>query len=216
MLITIDPYYTITEYRQATAALDNNKINYKEFLSIRAPYNWYVDLESIPSMTNFDEITKSQERFLVNIIKPIRPNEEYLVQRRDNDKGEKAIERFVLNDPLREAEKSDYSCFFNVKSSDELREISKSVPGTKFYYFGKYFGNKYKIVLCNNKMIRNFVQLENILTEKSPKESVIDMEVELNYKFFRLRERLEKYTEQPYFLDGKYFPVKIENFTGNF
>jgi hypothetical protein len=44
--------------------------------------------------------------------------------------------------------------------------------------------------------------------------NAIELELELNFKVFKLKDRLKKYTETPYFEGGKYNPVKIQQFQG--
>lgn len=209
-MITIDSFYSIEQYNESLNALKNNNIDYKEYIHSKSPFNWYLELPSDPIMVNFETLPDSQNKLLLGIIKPARANEEYLLQRRNNDTGKKSIEKFVINQPLREAKDSDYSCFFKITNKEQLLRISKE-SGIKIYYFGKYYNNKFKIGLCNNKYITNFINKEDILIEKE--ESVIQMELDLNFRIFKLKDRLQKYTETPYFEDGKYFPVKIQQFS---
>jgi hypothetical protein len=95
MYITIDPYYDIKFYNEAKEALKNNGVEYKEFINVKPPYNWYFQMDQKPIMVDFDEATSSEERWMVNTIQPLRANEAYLLLRRDNDNGPKALLRFI-------------------------------------------------------------------------------------------------------------------------
>lgn len=209
-LLTIDPYYNIEQYNEGLSALKNNSVEYKEFISTKTPFNWFLELPQLPIMTNFDEVNKTEAKFLIAKVLPARANEEYLLQRRNSDDGYKALEKFTLNEPLRLG-KDGYACFFNIRNKEQLIDLSRLFPD-KIWYFGKY-RNKFKVAYCTNAMIKNFIPKEDILVEKSGGDrGIYDLEVELNFKIFRLQDRLLKYTETPYFMNGKYYPVKIEQF----
>ena len=207
MLITIDEYYGIDFYNECRQALTNNGIAYKEYIAVKSPYNWYLDIPSTPIMVNYDVITNAQERFIVNKVEAALPNEEYILQRRQSDAGKSALVTYTLNKPLLEAQNSDYACFFNARNREQLTELSKTLG--KIYYFGRYY-NKFKVALCYNKMIKNYVDASEILTEKET--SVYQMELDLNYKVFKLNDRLRKFTNTPSFENGAYNPVKIQQF----
>jgi len=209
MFITIDPYYSITFYNECKEALKNNKIEFKEYINIKPPFNWYFELEKEPIMVNYDKSTNSENRWMVNTVKPLRPNEEYILLRRENDNGPAALLKFIENEPLKESRKSEYSVFFTIRNREEAQQLSKDYPG-KIWYFGKYYSNKYRVCLATNKMIKNFLDDNQILLEnnndfKEPGR----FESELNFKVFRETEKLVKFTETPYFEDGKYKQVKI-------
>lgn len=207
MFITIDPYYSTQFYNECKEALRNNNIEVKEFISIKPPYNWYFSLDQKPIMVNYDELTDTEERWLVNKVQALRPNEEYILLRRDNDKGPKALLKFVENEPLRSARLSDYAVFFTVQNREELESMTKEYPG-RVWYLGKYYGNKFRVCLATNKIVKNFLNNNQILLEKTDNEPG-RFEAELNYRVFRGNDMLEKFTETPYFEDGKYNRVRI-------
>ena len=211
MFITIDPYYPISFYNECKEALKNNGISFQEFISIKAPFDWYLKIDEKPIMVNYDELKKQQERFLVSKVKPLTPNEEYLLIRRSDDEGQKGMLKYVENEPLKQARMSEYAVFFNADSKEQLMRITRE-SGIKVWYFGKYFNNRFKVALCTNKMILNFISPEDILIEKNGQEMKEPgrFESELNFKVFRQQDYLKKYTETAYFADGKYFPVKIK------
>lgn len=208
MFITLDEYYDIEFYNECKETLKNNDVKFKEFISVKPPYNWHFEVQNKPMFVNYDEMSTKDQRWLVNKVQVLRDNEEYLFLRRNNDKGPKALLKFVENEPLKESRKSDYSVFFSVKNREELERISKEYPA-KIWYFGKYYRNKYRVCLANNSVIKNFLNPDQILLEKSDNKPGM-FEAELNWKVFRGFDMLEKFTETPYFLDGKYHRVKIK------
>lgn len=208
MLITIDDYYSVDAYNEALQALKNNGVDYTEYILTKAPYNFYIDLPTPPVMTNYDELSNSMAKFLINKVEPALPNEEYLLQRRSSNVGKSGLKLLGLNKPLQQADSSDYACFFDVKSREKATMLSKELG--EIYYFGRHYHNKIKLAMCYNKMIKNFVDLSDILVEKE--SSAIQMELDLNWKVFKLSERLRKFTSTPKFLDGKFVPVKIKQF----
>jgi hypothetical protein len=209
MYITIDPYYSIQFYNEALQSLKNNGVDYKQYIHIKTPFDWYLELDQKPIMVNYDELSEKETRWLVNTVKPLRPNEEYLLMRRDNDNGPKALLKFVENEPMREARKSDYAVFFTVKNREEIEQITKDYPG-RVWYFGKYYNNKFRVCLATNSMVKNFINQDQILLEKTESEPG-RFEADLNWRIFRGNDMLEKFTETPYFEDGKYNRVKIKS-----
>lgn len=209
--ITIDPYYTIPQYNEALQALKNNKVPFDQFIYTINPFFFIIELFKEPFMINYDLLTKTQSQYMVNLVEPATPEDEYILQRRDTFSGIKGLKQYALNKPLREAEKSDYACFFNLKNKDQGIELSKTLG--KIYYFGRYIKNT-KVALCTNKMIKNYIEPDMILAEKT--KSIFQMELDLNYKYFRLQNRLRKFTNTPYFNNGKYMNVKIKQFDYSF
>lgn len=210
MYITIDDYYDISFYNECKEALKNNNVDFREFIQIKPPYNWFFELEQKPLMVNYDTIPEKDAKWLVNAVTPLRANEEYLLLRRENDNGPKALLKFVENKALKEARNSDYSVFFTVKNREEIEQITKDYPG-KVYYFGKYYNNKFRVCLATNKMVKNFISSDQILVENTGEFSEPGrMESELNWRVFRGNDALIKFTETPYFEDGKYNRVKIQ------
>jgi hypothetical protein len=214
---TVDPYYNIQFYNECKEALKNNKVEFEEFINIKAPYNWYFKMDRSPIMVNYDEATDAETRWMINVVKPLRPNEEYLLIRRDNDNGAKALLKFVENEPLRQARLSDYAVFFTVKNKEEVEKLTSDYPG-KVWYFGKYYNNKYRVCLATHRTVRGFLDENQILLEKT--QDLSDpgrFESELNFKVFRGNDVLLKFTETPYFEDGKYNKPKIRgDYTSKF
>ena len=199
MFYTLDPYYNTKFYNEAKEALKNNNVKFSEFLDIKTPYNWYYKLPDgiKPIMVNYDE--KEKSRFFIRKVQALRPNEEYVLQRRTDDTGAN-ITKYIYNDAFRDI--TDYGVFFNIKNKDELLRISKEYPG-KIYYLGKYYDNKFRVCLCNNKMIKNYIEPSQILLEKTPEmKEPGRFEADFNYLVLKLKDYIVKYTETIYAENG--------------
>ena len=209
MFYTLDPYYDNQFYNEAKTALTNNDVPFSVFINVKTPYDWYFKLDSKPLMVNYDTASKSEQRWLVSIVQPLRPNEEYLLLRRNNDNGPKALLKFVENTALKEARTSDSAFFFTVKNREEVETLSKEVPG-KIWYFGKYYNNKYRVCLGTRGILKGFLDPDQILLERTKDLAEPGrFEAELNWKVFRGNDYLVKFTEMPYFENGKYQRPKI-------
>jgi len=210
MYITIDPYYSIDFYNDCKSALDNNGVVYDELISIKTPYNWYFSLESKPVMVNYDVIEESQSRFLVTKVKPLQGVEDYRLKRFENKEGPSKIHLYIENEPLEEVRKGGYGIFFNATSKDQILQLTKDLPGLRIYFFGRYFKNRYRVCLCTNPLVKNFLTLDNILVETETSLDPGRFESQLNYLIFKNKEKLVKYTETPYYENGQYYAVKYK------
>jgi hypothetical protein len=211
MFITVDPYYDNAFYNECKEALKNNGVPFEVFISIKAPYDWYFKIadEYKPIMVNYDSAGPDEARWMVNTVKPLRANEEYLLLRRNNDNGAKALLKFVENEPLLKARKAAYSVLFTVKNREELEQISKDYPG-RIWYMGKYFKNRYRVCLGTHAAIKNFLTDSQILLENNKEYSEPGrFEVEFNRRVLRGNDHLIKFTETPYFEKGVFKRPKI-------
>lgn len=206
-MFTIDEYYDINGYIEGVQALKNNGVEYKEYILAKAPFHFYINTKNLPIMVNYDILPNNLQQYIVNKVEPTTPSEEYLLARKDSFDGKKGLKEYTLNKYMERINKEEYACFFNIQNKTQALELSDTL-GT-IVYFGKYYNNT-KVGLCYNKMIKNLVPLDQILVEK--KKDATQMELDLNYKVFRLNDRLRKFTEQPYFKNGKYKPVNIKQF----
>lgn len=208
--ITIDNYYDVNFYNQCKEALKNNKIEFLEFLEIKSPYRWIFKLNENPVMVNYDEIKKT--RFIVSKVIPLRPNEEYLLQRRGSSEGAN-ITTYINNDAFNSIK--DYGVFINVSSRDELIRISKEYPG-KIYYLGKYYGNKFRVCLVNNPMIKNYIEPNKILLEKTPDmKEPGRFEAEFNYRILKNKDYIYKTTQTIYAENGSIIRPKVFDTTNS-
>lgn len=204
--ITIDDYYDTNFYNETKEALKNNKVPFKEFISSRAPYNFYLQTDDEPKFINYDKSNKSYSRWLVNVIRPLRPNDAYIYERRDTYTNIKAIKHYAINDALQTGQDSGQGVFFTANKEEILR-ITKDYP-RKVYFMGRYFNRRYKVFFADSLMIKNFIDTRDVLVESSSFKLITELEVELNYNIFKEKDRLEKLSETPYVQDGKYYPVK--------
>lgn len=207
MLVTIDDYYDIDFYLQTIQSLKNNRVSFREYILSVTPFYWYIDVDIPPSFINYDVLPNNLRKYIINLVQPATPADDYKYQRRESFSDKKALLHNGRNTPMIEADNSDYACFFNLKNKEQALELSEYVG--KIWYFGKYYNNM-KIALCTNKLIKNFVKSEDILVQKT--KNSIQMEIDLNYNVFRLNARLKKFSMTPYFDNGSYKPVKIQQF----
>lgn len=208
MLFTIDPYYDTRFYNESLEALKNNKVQFDELITIKTPYNWVLKTDQLPIMVNFDEVTNNDKRYLVTKVIALRENEEYLLQRRNDDTGE-GILKYIENQPFAESRKSDYSVLFNFSNKEELIRISKEFPD-KIWFLGKYYNNTYNVCLCNNKMIKNYLKPSQILLEKTLEHRLPGyFEADFNYKILKLKDRIKKFTETTFVQNGIIVSPKI-------
>ena len=197
MFITIDPYYDTKFYNSAIEAMKNNGVKFSEFISVKSPYRWVLKLEQPPVMVNFDVVTET--KWLVTRVIPNQVNQEYLVYRRSDGHG-KNIAKYINNLALTEASKSDFACFFSVKNSETVKELSKKLS-SRIYYFGKYFNGRYKVCLTCDPNVLAYVNADQVLLEKDSNEPG-RFEADFNTKVLLKKEFLVKYYEVPYAESG--------------
>lgn len=204
MFVTIDPYYDTQFYNQCKEALANNGVQYKEFISVKAPYEFYFEVQNPPTFINYDEAPESYSKWLVNIVTALKPNDDYIYARRDAYANIKAVNHYAINDALRSAAISREGIFFSA-TKDEVLKISKEYP-RKIYYMGRYFNRKYRVFFTDNLIVMNFLRAEQILVQSKDFKLVTELEVDLNWNVFHREDRLVKISETPYVLNGKYYP----------
>lgn len=209
--ITFDPYYEADEYNDFLTAASNNGIEYNEFISVKPPYLWYVqlDIDDAPRFVNYDLLSSSAEKFIVNKMRPRNPNEAYQLLRRNTDNS-KDIERFVSPKPFIEAKKQDYVCFFKAFNKNELLKLSTALGNSKIWKVAKT-KHKGTIYMTFNPYIKGLIPQDYIFFEKTNKgefNKVGQLEYELNHKHL-VTEKLDgKGMELEYFQNGKYHPLR--------
>jgi len=207
--ISTDLYYDIDTYNDIIQALNNNKIKYKEYISTKVPFSWYINTDELPKFINYDLANSNQQRFLVSKINPLRANEEYLLKRRNTDGSSiQALNKFVYNDVFKNVI-NKYALCFRYKSKEQLFELTRKIP-SKIYLIGTY-KNGWKLGITYNKYVKAEITPDYIVQEKEAKEmnSFGEFEMMINYKGLKKKDKIEKYTETPYIYKGKYYPVKI-------
>lgn len=207
MLVTIDPYYDIEFYKECIQALHNNNVEFKEYISTKPPYEFYFEVEQSPTFINFDKVPDSYSKWLVNITKALKPSDDYIYARRESFTNQKAIQHYAINDALQAPQKSGEVVFFTATKESVMR-LSRDYH-RKIYFMGKYYNNKYKVFMTDSLMVKNFLHPEQILVESNSFKHITETEVQLNFKIFREKDRLEKLSETPYVLKGTYYPVSV-------
>lgn len=202
---TFDDYYDIQFYNETKEALKNNGVNFREFISVNPPFHFYIECDKEPVFLNYDVANRPQERYLVNIVRPLKPSDEYIYERRESFTNKKAVNHYAVNDALRAGEKSGEGIFFTANKEEILR-ISKEFP-RKIYYFGKHYNNKYKLFFADSLIIKNYIDSDQILVESKTFKHITDLEIKLNYDIFKLSDRLLKLSETPFVKDGRFYPV---------
>lgn len=208
MFITIDPYYPIQFYNECKQALKNNKVNFKEYISTKSPYYFYFEVSQLPTFINYDLANPSYTKWLVNTVKPLIPNDEYIYLRRESFTEIKGIKQYALNEPLLSGTKTNQGIFFT-GTKEQVLNISKQYP-RKIWFMGRYFGRQYKVFFADNLIIKNFLLPDQILVQGNKFQMITDLEVELNYKIFHEKDRLEKISETPYISNNNYYSVKVK------
>ena len=203
-LITLDDYYDVQFYNQTKEALKNNGIAFKEFISSKPPYRFYFEVQDAPIFINYDKVPKAYSKFLVSKIMALKPNDDYIYERRDAYPGKKGLNHYAINDALKSAKQTGEAIFFNATKEQILR-ISKEFP-RKIYFFGRYFNRKYKIFFSDKLLIKNYINEKDILIESSSFKNITELEAELNFVRFKMQDMLVKLSETPYVLNGKYHP----------
>lgn len=202
---SIDEYYDVEFYKQVLEALKNNRVDFKEYISTIAPYNFIIECSDKPSFINYDEVPSNKTRFLVNLITPLTPSSAYIYERRNSIVNLDAVKHYAINDALGSAQITKEGIFFHA-TKEEILRISKEFP-RKIYYFGRYFNNRYNLFFSDSLMIKNYINSEDILVESNNFKMASELETELNFKVFREKARLFKISETPYVINGRYYPI---------
>ena len=207
MLITLDPYYDVEFYNSCKDAMLNNNVETKQYICIKPPYNWYINVPHKPVLVNWDPLPDSYEKWLVNITEPVLPNDAVVLFRRSADKG-KSIKKFIMNDAYNDLEDTDV-IVFNASGQDELIKLSKSIPN-KIWFLGRYYNKKIRLCMVRKSDIAtSLIPKEQILMIKDKNTPFEEMEANINYKIFFMKDMIKKFSLTPYFSKGAYvLPVK--------
>lgn len=202
-LFTIDPYTSIESYNESLSALDNNNISYTEWISTLAPYKFYLNLGGThPVMINYDIIDKTDWKFLVSKVQPLRTNDEVLLYRRSSRKNN--IRVYINNDAFERAMKADKTLIFRYDNKEELLQLSNSYG--LIYPLGKYINNNMKLAMCFDAQIKNVIPPNHVMLEIG-KHRVGELEAQINWKVLRNQDKITKWVLTPKFKDGKFFPT---------
>ena len=136
MLITLDPFYDVEFYNRCKNSLENNKCEYREFICVRPPFNWYLDIKTEPNLLDYTKAERIDKQHMVSVA------------------------------AFEEASKSTYSAFVHIRSKEQALKLSANMKGIKLWYFGKFYRNKYRVYLINSELVPNFIPREDILITK--------------------------------------------------
>ena len=203
---TIDPYVDIAGYNQAIQALENNGIEYTEFISVLGKRYWYLSLEKNqkPIMMNYDEMDRTTWTKVVSKTKPLTSNDIYLLYRRT---GVKDVAQYVENDWLKIAKKKK-SIVFTIKNKEDFFQLSNEYG--PIYPLGVYINGSLKLAICFNPEIKNAITPDRIKLEMEPHKTGM-LELEINKKVLRYQDKLIKWTKTPYFNKGKFYPTSPQS-----
>jgi hypothetical protein len=214
MFITIDPFYSENFYNSCKEALKNNGIKFREFISIIPPYNWYLDVPKAPIMVNFSICPTSEERYLVNIVRALEPSSEYRYYRRA-DGYRHFTPKYIKNDCWSSIDNVE-AWLVRIESRDQIQKWSLIDPTAKVWYLGKYLGNRYRLAMITSEAIRMVIPREQILASKKADQRTEHFEAEFNYRVLMLKDRIVKYSDTPFFRNGKfivpsYYPQEVKD-----
>lgn len=209
MYITFDPYYTVQEYSDFIKNAKEKGRPVEEYILLKPPYNWYVKINKsdAPIFLKYSEASSSIEPYLVEKIKPLYANEEYLLTRRSTD-AKNEFERFVSPKIFQHVKRASYCCLFRYTSKDYLAKATKEMP-LKIYDLGQY--KNWNLALCFNKYIRNYVYNSYVFIEKKSESDFSkpgEFEYFLNYKVLVDVKFNNKTIDYPYWKDGTYTQLK--------
>ncbi len=200
--ITFDSYYSVDKYNQFLSAAKNNSINYLEYICVRTPYEWYIaiDNKDLPNFLNYDEISATNEKYLVSVLKPRDSSGRVSLLRRETDSPLK-IEKFVSPNALKLARTKESVTVFRGFSKTRIIELSRVLGKDKnsiIYSLGD--SKKGEIFFTFNPYIRSIISQNNIILEvnsKSDYNKVGEIESFINYNYLRV----EKLTYKSHLLD---------------
>lgn len=205
MLVTIDDYYDVNFYNECLQALKNNGVKYSEFISSVSPYNFFIEVSDPPTFVNYDEVSPSYDRYLVNVVKPLKPNDDYLYFRRASYVNKKAIKQYAINDALAAGQESGEGVFFT-STKEEVLRVSREYP-RKIWFMGRYFNRKYRVFFADSLMVKNYLNEKEVMVASDSFGLVTDLEADLNYRYFMLQDRLLKVSQTPYVQNGQFYPI---------
>lgn len=207
--ITFDGIYSIKNYNDFVNTAKAKKIELKEFINIRPPYRWYIQIEEkyLPVFLNYAVLPKADEKWLLEKMIPLNPMEEYILTRKVSDLPQD-FQNFVSPNIFKDIPSADYCVMFKYKNKDELIKISKEI-GIKIYVLGMHRG--WNLAFTFNKYIRNYIYLDQIILEKkkpSDYQKAGEFEYTLNFKKLVKVKLTNKTLDYPYYEDGTWYPLK--------
>jgi hypothetical protein len=207
--ITFDPYYTHTEYNNFLQNIKDSGIPYKEYVLIKPPYYFYfsIDEKYIPIFLKYKELTKGNERYLLERVKTLYPSEDFYLLRKESD-STLNFEKFISPNIFKQIATEQYACVFRYRNKEQLMSISREL-GIQVWVLGRQ--RDWNLAFSFNKFIKNYIPLDWVLVEKtkpSQFEKPGDFEAYLNYFVLHKVKLTNKVINYPYFDSGVYYPMK--------
>lgn len=199
-LITIDTFYSISQYNEALQALENNGISYNEWISLKTGYNFYLNLPQKPIMVNYEVIDKNTWQRTVSKVQPLTTTDEVLLYRRGDVIAN--VKRYVNNDVFDKALESSNTIVFNYKNREQLLQLSNSYG--PIYPLGKYLRGAKRLAVCFNINIKNVLSPIDIEAEIG-EHKFGELEIIINNVVLRRQDKIIKWSRTPYYNKGQFF-----------
>ena len=151
-------------------------------------------------MMNYETIDKNTWERTVSKVKPLTTNDEVLLYRRGDVISQ--VKRYVNNDVFEKAQKMDFCIVFDYKNKERMLQLSRSY-GT-IYTLGRYLKGAKRLAICFNKGIKQVLDPSDIEIEMG-KHKFGELEIQINQKVLRRQDKIIKYSQTPYFKDGKFY-----------
>lgn len=207
--ITFDNYYTITDYNNFITNLKNNKINFKEFISTKSPYNFYIQIDDkyLPVFLKYNIVPDNTIRYLLEKVQGFYPNEKFYLTRKLSD-SPLLFEKYISPKIFQDIKDNEYACVFRYKNKEELYRITREL-GIKIWDLGRQ--REWNLAFTYNKFIHNYIHLNYIILEKTKSGQFSkpgEFELELNYKKLVKVKLDNKFINYPYYDNGIYYALK--------
>lgn len=211
--ITFDPYYGVDEFNKFLESAKNNNVKYTKYISIRPPYDWYIKVQDkdIPKWVDYKEATNDEIRYLISMIIPVYPSDEWFLYRREA-KAKKDFESYISPKIFKDLKTAKFGMIFRYSNLNELLTISKDLNIT-IWIIGKTQEKGWNLAFTFNPYVKGLIPLTHVLLEKTNAiqyQNPGEFEQVFNYKIL-VKEKLEnKSFYQQMVKSGKYIPVNRE------
>ncbi len=199
---TIDPFTDYKTYNDALTALKNNKVDFMECVQTAGSFYYFICLDdnAKPLLVNYTDMSDRQWKTSITKVLPLVINDEFKLYRR-NDKVSSIFRDVVNNDAFNDSLEAKNTIIFTAMNKETVQTMSKSLKG-KFYAIGRYY-SKYKLWMCFDPEVKNYVAPGNILMEVG-KMKVGKLEQKINFDILKNKEKIVKYSQTAYFEGGKF------------
>jgi hypothetical protein len=196
-------------YNSFVDVAKSNNINIKEYIEVRPPYRWFVEVAEshLPVFLKYEIATKEMQKFLLEKLVPIYPNEEYNLKRKKSTPPQ-SFEDFVSPTIFKRIPSEPYALCFRYKNKEQLMRYSKEL-GIKIWLLGRH--REWFLAFTFNKFIRNYIYTSDVILEKNNIKEFskpCEFEVDLNFKKLIKVKLNNKVIDYPYIEDGVYHPLK--------